>query len=169
MKQFRYTPATTQEGKAVAVENPIGIVFQVVNGRNPTWPIHYRISSPPGITSPDPDAVGIYPLTKLADPPTLTKFFSMNYAATAFLFPGDGACDIVLTISAKGKPYDPHVTKCEHPALENPAVQSLLDSQYKPGIVNGKAVQMRVSIHLEYGASTKDYPTPELNTRTQDH
>jgi TonB family protein len=169
VKQYRYKPATTHDGKPVSVEVPVEMNFQMVNGRNPTWPIHYRISSPPGITSPDPDAAGIYPLTKLADPPILTKFSSMNYGSTAFQFLGNGSCDIVLTISEKGKPYDAYVTECEQKVLENPAVESLLDSQYKPGIVNGKAVPMRVSIHLEYGASTKVYPAPELKTRSQDY
>ncbi|MGP8174343.1 MAG: hypothetical protein ACLP7O_07325 [Terracidiphilus sp.] len=31
-----------------------------------------------------------------------------------------------------------------------PAAQSLLKSHYKPGSVNGKAVPMQVSIHLEH-------------------
>lgn len=168
-KQYRFKPATTQEGKPVPVIFPADFEFHVVNGRNPPFKITYRMSSPPGISSSDPGADGVYLLTTLADPPTMTKFSSTDYGATAFRFDGNSACDVVLTISAKGKAYDPHVTECEHPALENPAVQSLLDSQYRPGKVNGKTVPMRVSIHLEYGASTTVYPTPELKIRTQDH
>jgi hypothetical protein len=76
----------------------------------------------------------------------------------AFYTAGSDACNIVLTISAKGKPSDPQVTSCDRPALEKPAVASLLRSQYKPDRVNGKAVPMRAAIRLEYGdtpASTK--------------
>jgi hypothetical protein len=60
----------------------------------------------------------------------------------------------VLTISVKGKATDPHVTHCERPNLEKPAVESLLKSKYTPGSVNGVEVPMRVSIHLEYGGDT---------------
>jgi hypothetical protein len=57
----------------------------------------------------------------------------------------------VLTISTKGKAADPQIKHCERPELEKPAVESLLNSEYKPGMVNGKAVPMRASLHLEYG------------------
>jgi hypothetical protein len=53
----------------------------------------------------------------------------------------------------KGKATDPQVTHCERPELEKPAVESLLKSQYEPGIVNGIEVPMRASIHLDYGDS----------------
>jgi len=46
------------------------------------------------------------------------------------------------------------VTNCVRPALEKPAIESLLKSKYKPGMVNGNAVPMRASIHLEYGGDT---------------
>jgi hypothetical protein len=64
---------------------------------------------------------------------------------------GNSACDIVITISPKGKASDPQVTHCGNSYLEKPAVQSLLKSKYKPGQVNGRPVPMRASIHLEYG------------------
>ena len=61
------------------------------------------------------------------------------------------ACDVLLTISEKGKASEPKVAHCNRPELEKPAVESLLKSDYKPGMVNGKAVPMRGSIHLNYG------------------
>ncbi len=169
VKQYRFKPATTQDGKPVDVVFPVDFEFRMVNGQNPPFKVSYGINSPPGITSPDPDASGVYPLTMMADPPIMTKFSSANYGAIAFRYYGNSACDIVLIISANGKAYDPHVTQCEHQVLENPAVQSLLDSEFRPGIVNGKAVPMRVSIHIEYGVTTKDYPSPVLKSRTQGH
>jgi hypothetical protein len=57
----------------------------------------------------------------------------------------------VLTISADGVATEAHVTHCDSPSLEKSVVQSLFKSQYKPGKVNGKAVLMRVSVHLEIG------------------
>jgi hypothetical protein len=92
----------------------------------------------------------VYPLTKLCTPPAIIKFSDKGYGSTASFSP-TGACDIVLTISTKGKAADPQVTRCERPGLEKPAVESLLKSEYTPGMVNGKAVPMRVSVHLEYG------------------
>ena len=81
----------------------------------------------------------------------MAKFFDEGYGNTAFGSVGNNPCDIVLTISAKGKASDPVVTHCERPTLEKPAVESLLKSKYKPGSVNRKEVPIRASIHLEYG------------------
>jgi hypothetical protein len=56
----------------------------------------------------------------------------------------------MITISAAGKATDPKVTHCERPELEKPAVQSLLESKFKSGSVNGKPVPIRTTVHLEY-------------------
>jgi hypothetical protein len=81
----------------------------------------------------------------------LTKFSDEGYGNAAFIFAGNSPCDIVLTIDAKGNPSNAVVTQCEKPMLEKPAIDSLLKSKYKPGSINGKAVAIRASIHLEYG------------------
>jgi hypothetical protein len=83
----------------------------------------------------------------------MSRFSDEGYGSAAFWSPEKSACDVVLTISAKGKPSDPEVSHCETSSLEKPAVQSLLKSHYKPGSVNGKAVPVRASIHLECGGS----------------
>jgi hypothetical protein len=83
-------------------------------------------------------------------PPEMSRFSDEGFGDAAFPFPDGTFCDVVLTISAKGKPSDPSVTRCEKAILEKPAVASLLKSQYKPGRVNGKRVAVRTSIHLEF-------------------
>jgi TonB family protein len=152
--QFRLKPATTQEGKPVPVYATVEIHFRRYDssGRtNDQLPIRYAFSPPPGTSYSGADAKGVYPLTETAMPPSIIMFADdgyedLAYAATAV---SDTTCDIVLTISAKGKASDPQIIRCVKPALEKPAVQSLLESKYKPGKVNGKAVPMRASIHLE--------------------
>jgi hypothetical protein len=114
-------------------------------------PIHYTISTPPGISSPDPGPDGVYPFTNLSTPPLIINFSDEGYRSIASLSTGSTACDILLTVSAKGKPYDPQMIHCEKPELEKPVIQALLKSHYKPGKVNGKAAPMRAAIHLEYG------------------
>ena len=154
VEQFRFKPAT-KEGRPVSVYTSVEIRFRLYDsfgrGQGLAVPIRYGMNTPPGVTSSNPDANGVYPLTNAATPPTLNGFSDEGYGSLAFLGKDHGACDIVLTINAKGKPSDPQVTRCEIPALETPAVQSLLNSKYKPGKVNGKAVPMRVNIHLECG------------------
>jgi hypothetical protein len=150
--EYRFKPATTGEGNPVSSKIYIGIEFWIDGNTGPAMPISYAFSSPPGITSAAPDADGIYPLTELCAPPIITKFSDNGYGSAAFFSPkGNSACDIMLTISTKGKATDPKVTHCERPNLEKPAVASLLNSEYEPGMVNGKAVPMRASVHLEYG------------------
>jgi hypothetical protein len=165
--KYRFRPATTKEGKPIAVRIGVWIHFYRLYGPlGSNWyegdyqppPVRVTFTSPPGITSSEPGADGVYPLTKTNTPPTMTTFSNEGYGQIAFYTAGDDTCNIALTISAKGKPSDPQVIHCDKTALEKPAVASLLKSQYKAGRVNGKAVPMRASVRLEYGdapASTK--------------
>jgi hypothetical protein len=98
-----------------------------------------------------PDSDGNYSLTRNATGPRVIKFSDEGYGKMAFSHDGNSVCDIVLSVDLKGRPEDPQVSHCERPELEKPAIDSLLKSEYKPGFVNGKAVPMRATIHLEYG------------------
>ena len=104
-----------------------------------------------GTCEDEPDADGVYPLTKQATSPVMTKFSNEGYATGKAGNIGNGACDMVLTINVKGNASDPQAVHCARPELEKPAVQSLLKSHYKPGKVNGNTVPMRAFIHIEYG------------------
>ena len=152
VEQYRFKPATTQEGKPVSVKISVEIAYHLVGVIDSGIPIHYIISSPPGTTTSESGPDGVYPLTSLVTPPTMTRFSDEGYGHEVFVHEGNGACDVVLTISAKGKASDPQVIHCERHVLEKPAIQSLLKSNYKPGKVNGKAVPIRAAIHLEYGS-----------------
>jgi Gram-negative bacterial TonB protein C-terminal len=155
---YRFKPATTEDGHPVDYHLSVEIDFRRKDFFDLAPPIRHVLSSPPGVTSSDPGADGGYPLTSLAAPPRMTRFVDEGYGDAAFNSPdGSGSCDILLTISATGKASNPHVTHCERAELEEPAVKSLLKSVYKPGNVNGKAVPIRASIHLEYG---DDPPQP---------
>jgi TonB family protein len=165
VQQYRFKPATTQEGKPVPLTIQVVINYHLYDGvfKHSTvgqTPIRCTFITPPGTTTSTPGPDGIYPLTSSATPPTVIKFSDEGYGVAAFLLKGNGACDIVLTISAKGKASDPAVTHCERPSLETPAIQSLLKSLYKPGQVNGKAVAIRTSIHLELADLSPDYTAP---------
>ena len=149
--KYRFKPATTEDGDSVEYHLSVEIDYRRDGYFDPPAPIRHAFSAPPGCTSSDPGADGVYPLTNLAVPPTLTRFIDDRYGTAAFNSPeGNGSCDVVLTIGTTGKPSDPHLIHCERPDLEKLAVQSLLKSHYKPSNVNGKAVAIRASIHLEY-------------------
>lgn len=150
--QYRFKPAVTQDGKPVPVKIEVMIDYRLYGaGRDPSTPVLFAFSSPPGTLSLKPDEQGVYTFTKLTTPPAMITFSDEGYGEAAFLIDGKGACDIVLTISAKGKASDPQVIHCVKPVLDKPAVLSLLNSKYKPGQVNGKKVPIRASVHLEYG------------------
>lgn len=149
--KYRFKPATTLDGKPLPVMISVEINYRLSGGRGPGTLIRYAFRSPPGITSVAPGVDGVYPLSKVVDPPVLKEFSDQGYASEAFPFAEKSACDVVLIVNAKGKPSNPEVARCLTPSLEKSAVQSLLKSHYKPGSVNGKAVPVRVTIHLEYG------------------
>jgi len=152
--QYKFRPATTQEGQPIAVTIHVEVSFRLYGFRgekHQAMPIRFEFSAPPGSTSSEPDAGGVYPLSKSATPPSVVKFSDKEYGDAAFAFSGKSACDMLITISTKGKASDPQVIHCESPALERAAIDSLLRTKYLPGSLNGKAVPMRASIHLEYG------------------
>jgi TonB family protein len=148
VKQYRFQPATTQEGKQVSSMIAVEVDFRVFGA--PETPIRLRFSSPPGPLSPTPGPHGLYPFKRLNTLPAVSNFSDKGFEQATFRVDGSCTCDIVLTISAKGKASEPQVTHCQSPALEEPAIQSLLNSRYIPGKVKGKAVPTRTSIHLEY-------------------
>ena len=154
--KYRFKPATTKDGKAVSSTISVEINYRLNNSNDPIpMPVRWGFSSPPGITTADPGADGVNPLTRQSVSPVITRYIDSGYGNAAFLSPKDnGACDVVLTISVKGKASDPHVAHCARQNLEKPAVESLLKSKYKPGMANGIDVPMRVSIRLEYGGDT---------------
>ena len=180
VKQYRFKPATTAEGNPVPVSLSTVLQYHAVKyslslrmlinlpaipdkhlaidrrmskadvGREMSKPIRYGfIPLEGGISAPDRD--GIYSLTRSVTGPRVIKFADEGYGPMAFAHEGNSTCDIVLTISTKGKADDPHITRCERPELEKPVVESLLKSQYKPGMVRAKEVPMRATIHLNYG------------------
>ena len=169
--KYRFKPATTEDGDPVDYHESVEIDYILRDGScqkgsgwragdcpDPVAPIRHVFSAPPGVTSSDPGTDGVYPLTESVTPPTITGFSDEGYGVAAFNSPeGNGSCDIVLTISATGKASDPQVTYCERPALEKLAVQALLKSHYNPGKVNGKAVPIRASVHLEYSDDNPKY------------
>jgi TonB family protein len=148
--QYRFTPATTPEGEPVAANISLNITYHLNGGRAAQKTIRATFNSLPDVNSTGPGPDGVYPLTKAIAPPVLTNFADDGYRATGISVSKRCACDVVLTISEKGKPTNTQVTHCERPELEKLAVHSLLKSKYKPGSLNGKDVPIRASIHLEY-------------------
>ncbi|MDR3750528.1 MAG: energy transducer TonB [Terracidiphilus sp.] len=125
-------------------------------------PIHYGfVPQQDGPAAPDSD--GVYTQTRNVTGPRVTKFSDEGYGRLAFGREGESDCDVMLTISAKGKASDPTVIHCESPELEKVALASLLRSGYKPGFVRGKEVPMRGLIRLNYGdteSATSSHSNP---------
>jgi hypothetical protein len=189
VKQYRFKPATTQEGKPVPVMLSLTHRYHSVKyalslrliinlpvvpdnhliidrhlskadvNRELSMPIRYGFIPQQGGAS-EPDSDGVYPLTRNVTGPRVIKFSDEGYGHLAFVHEGNSTCDVALTIDSKGKAFDPQVTHCERQELEKPVVDSLLKSQYKPGMVHGKEVPMRASIHLDYG---DDRPITKLS------
>lgn len=149
--KYRFAPATTETGTAVPVMITVEINFKITGGHESGTPIRVGFLSPPGMTSAEAGADGVYPLSRQITPPQMTKFFDVGYGDPAFRMQGHNSCDVVLTISAKGKPADAQLLHCGEPELEKPALESLLKSHYKAASLNGKSVAVRATARLEYG------------------
>jgi len=151
VRRYRFWPATRADGTPIPVKITIVVNFRVTGGQGVDVKVSYAVRTPPGIISSEPDTNGVYPLDRANRSPKLAKFVDEGYGTAAFFARGKGACDVVLIVDAKGKASSATVTQCELPRLEDSAVKSLLDSHFKPGRLNGVAVPVRVSIHLEFG------------------
>lgn len=149
--EYRFKPARDRDGNPVPVMLTIEISFRLWGeGVDLSSFIRYTLQTPPGVTSTAPDASGVYPLTKAIEAPKLTKFSDEGFSKLSFAFRNSLGCDVVLTVSKKGKPADPHVTHCDNPAMQDSVVASLLQSRYKPGRLNGKPIPVRFSIHIAF-------------------
>jgi protein TonB len=151
--KYRFKPATRKDGTPIAVQIFITVGYLRSAAGFPKTKVLYGLFSPPGTTSDVPGADGVYPLTKSVTPPAIIKFSDEGFGNAAFIFPGNAACIVVLTISAKGKPSNPSITQCYKPILEKPAITTLLNSRFTPGTFNGATVPVRMSVRLEFDGS----------------
>ncbi|MGC9159193.1 MAG: energy transducer TonB [Terracidiphilus sp.] len=168
-KHDRFAPATTPDGKAVAVEVQGVFPYSSIDSlphlrrfsldRSPgkstilreiRQPIGYGFLPVPDGVSPNPDSDGVYWFTRNVSGPRLIRFTDKGYARLAFVHEGNSVCNVLLTIDTKGRASDPKVTRCDRPELEKPVLQSLLKSRYEPGYVRGKKVEMRALMRLDY-------------------
>lgn len=155
--KYRFEPARNSKRNPVPVKITVEINFKLdtvgglPDGQEPKPLLKYGFSTPPGVTSFDPDAHGVYPLSKLIKSPTFTKFVDEEFSNTAMNRPTNVACDVVITLDAKGRPSDAQVNHCDDKALEKPAKDSLLHSRFNPGTLNGEPVSIRLLVHLYYG------------------
>jgi hypothetical protein len=154
VNQYRFKPAfRTSDGVAVAVTLDIEISFHfAAYGPRDEGPpqIRYGFFSPPGAKSGDPDADGTYPFSKRLDGPAMIRFVSNSFAAAAAYFPEKTSCKVVLVLDAKGKPLKASISHCDKPTLEQPAIDSVMKSKYKPATLNGNQVPVRVLVYLMF-------------------
>jgi TonB family protein len=154
VKQYRFKPAfRTSDGTAVPVTVAIEINFRF-DAFGPTddapAKIRYGFFSPPGVTSGDADASGTYPFSKRLEGPKMTQFVSNGFGQAAAVFPDGTSCKVLLVLDAKGKPLTASISQCDKPTLEQPAIDSLMKSQYEPAKLNGKEVSVRLLVYLLY-------------------
>jgi hypothetical protein len=150
--KYRFKPAVRiADGTPIPIRISIEIVFRV-GDRQPLpeelfAPSRYTFSAPPGVTSSEPDG-GVYPLSNLLEAPRMTEFASKRLDVVALPFPDGISCNLVLTLDQKGKPISALVTDCDKQALQQPAIESLMQSKYKPARLNGNPVPVRMAVHL---------------------
>lgn len=153
VRRYKFNPATSADDKPIAVKIAVEIDFRIDGGREVHDPVRCGFGTPPGVTTPASDEHGVYPLTKDIVAPSILRFNDLGYGTSAFVLESGGPCDVILTIDDKGKPSDPKLISCGSTELTSVAIKSLIASKYKPGLIHGKAVPIRMLVHLQYGES----------------
>lgn len=147
MRRYRFK-AATKDGKRVAVMMTVEVNFRMFGpGNPPNVAVHAEFRSLEGITSKDPDSNGVYPASELFSTPnslpSMSKFSDHRFGVHVM-----AACDIQITIDAKGKPSNANVIRCSPPDIEKAAEESLMKSKFKPAVLNGNPVAVRATVHL---------------------
>jgi hypothetical protein len=156
--KYRFQPALDRSGSPVSTSLKVEVDFQLtktneVRADQEPDVLKCEIVAPPGVSSQTPDSYGVYPLSKAIVAPAIARFVDRGFIAKAHLSPNLVACDIFLTIDKKGRAADPKVAHCDEQILEAPAADSLLKSRFRPGLLNGEAVPVRILFHLVYTGS----------------
>jgi TonB family protein len=155
VSRYRFKPATRPDGTPVPFPIQVTVSFRLFDGERSKSGVIYKIQNPVGneISKPDPD--GVFPLTEEMRPPVLSKFVDQGFSTSASSLSKTAAlsnqpyCNVLLSIDVKGRPFNPKA-ECNDAALEKPAVDSLLQSHYKPGELNGSKLPIRISVHLKF-------------------
>ena len=152
VEQYRFHPAVDQKGQPVGTQ--LRVVIEFSRYGEPILPrtrIKYALETPPGVTSSDADANGVYPFSNAIEQPKLTEFSDQEFSRSAESIPGEAGCMVLFTITDKGKAADPQILQCNGVSLEKPVINSLLQSHYKAGKVKGKNVSVRALIRVTFG------------------
>ena len=59
------------------------------------------------------------------------------------------SCTVSLVVDAAGHPSDIHVLHCTDPRASEPAAKSVAESTYRPAMLRGKPVAMRMTITVK--------------------
>lgn len=152
VRKYRFQPARRiVDGTPAPAKITVEISY-AFNGKpgDPPSQVRYEIASPPGTTSPGPDAEGIYPLAKEMEMPRMTRWVNRGYSFAAMTGPDGAVCTVLMVLDDKGKPKSAKTQSCDSPSLVEPAEESLMKSKFTPARLNGKAVPVRFIIKLVY-------------------
>ena len=161
--RYRLKPATIPDGRPIPVMIRVDVVYSGYypprEDEPPTKADAQFVLLPDGV-SPRVLANGVYTLSKSFappnSPPAMTKFANKGFGLAAFDSDAGVGCVAELTINAKGKASDALIRSCDKPQLEDSALKSLLNSKFKPAVMNGKAVTVRGRVHLQFEGYGKD-------------
>jgi len=155
VSKYRFKPATAPDGTPVPLSIKVQVSFRSGDGNSSKSGVIYEVQGPVNSETSKPGPDGVFLLTEEMRSPVLSKFVDQGFSSSASRLSKASSlsnqpyCNVLLSIDVKGKPFNPKA-ECNDATLEQPAVDSLLHSHYKPGKLNGRPVPIRISIHLKF-------------------
>jgi hypothetical protein len=155
VSKYRFKPATGSDGTPVRVPITVLVSYSLGNGNRSKSGVIYEVQPAvnSGTSKPGPD--GVYLISEEMQSPVLSRFVDQGFSFLASSLskissvPNLPFCNVMLSIDIKGKPFNPKAM-CNDATLEQPAIDSLLHSHYKPGKLRGTQVPIRISVHLKF-------------------
>ena len=102
------------------------------------------------VVTPANGAQAIYTVGKDATAPQLTFQVDPQYTQAAREAKVSGECIVAAVVDAKGVPQDVHVTKGLRPDLDANAIAAVKQYRFRPGLHNGKPVQVQLSVAVNF-------------------
>jgi TonB family protein len=155
VSKYRFKPATRPDGTPVRIPIAIQVSFSLGEGNRSKSGVIYSIQGPVNSETAKAGTDGVLHLTEEMQSPVLSKFVDEGFSSMASNLSKASSlsnqpyCNVLLSIDANGKPFNPKAM-CNDATLEQPAIDSLLHSHYKPGKINGRQVPIRISAHLKF-------------------
>lgn len=104
----------------------------------------------PGFAASKADAPKVYMPGGDVTPPKLIHYVEPSFSGSSKNAYTEGIVRIVTVVTSEGVPTDLHVTRGLNPEEDRTALEAVKQWRFRPGLKEGKPVNVRVTVEVEF-------------------